>query len=143
MSAEEKRKAILTKIEDLKTQINNLGAEIEHERNESSEEDSAIKQELLDKKEIFEQQIIELKNSLLLMNSSDITQDIHITYTIEANGNKRDLSIVLPTEADPSNGMISIDSPIAKAIMGKKKGETVEVQTPAGVQVYKIANVKK
>ncbi len=143
MSLAEKRKAILAKIDELKVQINDLGTDIEHERNESSEEDSAIKQELLDKKEILEQQIVELKNSLLLMNDSTVQGDVNITYTIEINGNSRSLSVVLPNEADPGNNMISIESPLAKALTGRQKGDVVDVETPAGVQKYKITNVKK
>jgi transcription elongation factor GreA len=143
MSLAEKRKAILAKIEDLKVQINDIGTDIEHERNESSEEDSAIKQELLDKKEIREQQVVELKNSLILMNNSNFQMDVNITYTIEINGSKRELSVVLPTEADPGKGMISIESPLAKALTGRQKGDVVDVETPAGVQKYKITNVQK
>lgn len=142
MSDQERRRAILKQIDELKVQINNLGTEIERERNESSEEDSAIRQELLDKKEILEQKIVELKNSLIALNNDENQLDGHEkSYKIEISGITRVLEIVLPNEADPSQGKISVDSPLAKALLGRKKGETVEVQTPAGTQNYKITSV--
>lgn len=41
-------------------------------------------------------------------------------------------------ESDPLNGKISVDSPIGKAVMGKKSGEKVTVNTPAGESVYEV-----
>lgn len=52
-------------------------------------------------------------------------------------------TIVGSTEVDLSQGRISNESPIGAAIMGKKKGATVEVQTPAGVAKYKVLSIKK
>ena len=45
-------------------------------------------------------------------------------------------------ESDPSNGYISIDTPIAKAIIGKNEGEIVEVMTPAGKIELEIEQVE-
>ena len=41
-------------------------------------------------------------------------------------------------EADPFNNRISNESPVGSAILGKKKGATVEVNTPDGVATFKI-----
>lgn len=46
-------------------------------------------------------------------------------------------------EADPMNGAISEDSPFGKALMGKKIGAIAKVDAPAGVQEYKILDVKR
>lgn len=46
-------------------------------------------------------------------------------------------------EADPMNGAISEDSPFGKALIGKKLGETVQVDAPAGLQEYKILKVNR
>ena len=51
--------------------------------------------------------------------------------------------IVGSTEVDSLNGKISNESPVGKAIVGAKKGATVEVNTPAGVIKYKITKVEK
>ncbi len=49
--------------------------------------------------------------------------------------------IVGDTEADVKKARISISSPISRAIIGKKKGDSVEVTTPGGGKSYEIANV--
>ncbi len=49
--------------------------------------------------------------------------------------------IVGDTEADVKKGRISISSPIARAIIGKKKGDSVEVNTPGGGKSYEIKQV--
>lgn len=46
------------------------------------------------------------------------------------------------SESDPKNGVISNVSPVAKAIIGHKKGESVVVQTPGGVFHFKIVDIK-
>ena len=49
-----------------------------------------------------------------------------------------DYVIVGSSEADPFNNRISNESPVGSAILGKKKGATVEVNTPDGVATFKI-----
>ncbi len=49
--------------------------------------------------------------------------------------------IVGDTEADVKKGKISISSPIARALIGKKKGDSVEVNTPGGGKSYEIDKV--
>jgi transcription elongation factor GreA len=49
--------------------------------------------------------------------------------------------LVGPTEADPSKGMISHESPIGKALMDHKAGDTVEAETPGGVIKFKILKI--
>lgn len=46
------------------------------------------------------------------------------------------------TESDPRNGIISNVSPVGKAILGHKKGDTVTVKTPGGEMAYKIINIE-
>src|SRR6478735_8494263 len=51
--------------------------------------------------------------------------------------------IVGSAESNPSENKLSNESPVGKAILGKKKGETVEVQTPRGKALkYKILDIK-
>ena len=50
--------------------------------------------------------------------------------------------IVGEDEADIKEGRISVSSPIARALIGKEPGETVEVQTPGGVKRYEIIDVR-
>ncbi|PSH69657.1 transcription elongation factor GreA [Phyllobacterium brassicacearum] len=51
---------------------------------------------------------------------------------------KRIYQIVGDQEADPKAGRISISSPIARALIGKSEGETIEVNAPGGARSYEI-----
>lgn len=51
--------------------------------------------------------------------------------------------IVGSNEADPANGKISDESPVGKGILGHRVGQTVEIETPAGVTAYKILEISK
>lgn len=51
--------------------------------------------------------------------------------------------IVGPQQADPVKGRISDESPVGKALLGHKKGETVEVEAPAGILKYKIVEIER
>ena len=52
-----------------------------------------------------------------------------------------EIIIVSSSEADPSNGRISDESPIGKALLGKKEGQTVDADTPAGILKFKIVKI--
>lgn len=49
--------------------------------------------------------------------------------------------IVGAEEADPTNGFISNESPIGRALLGKKKGASVKVETPSGIFTFKIKSI--
>lgn len=51
--------------------------------------------------------------------------------------------IVGSTEANSLKGKISNESPVGKALIGAKKGETVEVETPAGVLRYEVLEIQR
>jgi transcription elongation factor GreA len=55
---------------------------------------------------------------------------------------KKTYQIVGDVEADVKSGKISISSPIARALIGKSVGETVEVSAPGGARSYEIVKVK-
>ena len=46
-----------------------------------------------------------------------------------------------PYESAPEKGLISVTSPIGQALIGKKEGDEVRVQTPGGVQEYEIVEI--
>jgi transcription elongation factor GreA len=47
----------------------------------------------------------------------------------------------MPEDADPPNGLISIASPIGRALAGKEEGDTVKVPTPAGIREFEITKL--
>jgi transcription elongation factor GreA len=57
-------------------------------------------------------------------------------------GEKSTWQIVGEDEADIKEGRISVSSPIARALIGKESGESVEVQTPGGLKRYEIMDVR-
>ncbi len=57
------------------------------------------------------------------------------------NSKLKEFQVVGTVEADPLEGKISDESPIGKALMGKKLGDEVEIKTPAETTVYKIAAI--
>ena len=63
---------------------------------------------------------------------------------IQQDGAKKMMTytIVGSTEASPSDGRISNESPMGSALLGRKAGETVEFTVPAGVQQTKILSVR-
>ena len=65
-----------------------------------------------------------------------------ITYTEVGTDDAETYTIVGSDESDPLNGKISNDSPIAQALLGKKKGETVSITTPGGKFDVVINEVK-
>ena len=67
--------------------------------------------------------------------------DVGSTVHVELEGGTQEFEIVGSTEADPATGKISNESPIGKALIGKKPGDEVEIEVPAGVIVYKINKI--
>lgn len=62
--------------------------------------------------------------------------------TVKVNGTKTDFDIVGEWEADPVNKKISPESPLGQALCGKRVGDKVEVEAPAGKLQYEILAIK-
>ncbi len=73
--------------------------------------------------------------------SHDIVQ-IGSKITVEAKGKKKEYTIVGAQEADPLAGKISNESPLGVAFLGKKTGDTVHVQVPAGNLEYTVLEIE-
>jgi transcription elongation factor GreA len=59
----------------------------------------------------------------------------------EATGKPLSLTLVGPTEADLKSGRISAESPVARALIGARAGDSVTVQTPGGERRYRVDRV--
>lgn len=57
------------------------------------------------------------------------------------NGASMKYTLVAENEADLKSGKISVDSPIGKALLGKKVGEKVDVQVPAGKITFEVSEI--
>ena len=65
-----------------------------------------------------------------------------VTLVDEETDDEASYQIFGEFEADVKKGKISVSSPIARAIIGKRKGDSVEVATPGGGKSYEILKVK-
>jgi transcription elongation factor GreA len=77
-----------------------------------------------------------------LIGSKTIKFGATVTLVDEDTEEKKTYQIVGDLEADVKEGRISISSPIARALIGKSVGDTVEVAAPGGARSYKITRVK-
>jgi transcription elongation factor GreA len=86
-----------------------------------------------------------LSNSRVI-DESQISKDkvqILSKVTLLNHNNKREVvyTIVSENEANLREGKLAIGTPIAKALLGKKKGEVVEVTVPAGIIKFEILDI--
>ncbi|MCI2254461.1 transcription elongation factor GreA [Domibacillus sp. PGB-M46] len=75
------------------------------------------------------------------MNADEVSLGRTVTFIELPDGEEESYTIVGSAEADPFEGKISNDSPIAKSMIGKRVGDKVIVQTPAGEMNVKIVSI--
>lgn len=96
----------------------------------------------------LEGRIEELKDIINRVNVVDIKKagdeevGIGSVVAVAINGSQHEFTIVGEWEADPAAKKISHESPLGKALLGKKKGDTVEVEAPAGKVIYHVKDIK-
>src|SRR6188474_3374405 len=83
-----------------------------------------------------------IKNAILIdeHHSTDHVQ-IGTTVVVESTDGKEEFTIVGSAEAKPTEGRISNESPVGRALLGHRKGETINVQVPAGDIAYTIVSI--
>jgi transcription elongation factor GreA len=101
----------------------------------------AAKMELVN----IDRQIRHLKNLVLYGSAFTPTDNNTVQLghkiIVETKNGKREFAIVGEWEADPRENKISHKSPIGHNLMGRKIGETIEINTPQGKIEYKIVNI--
>ncbi|EKD86021.1 MAG: hypothetical protein ACD_37C00523G0001 [uncultured bacterium] len=110
---------------------------------ENSEYDDAKNEQAFIEGRISEIEHI-LKNAKIIEEvACKITDKVCVGHTVTVNleGGEAKFRIVGSYEADPEMGLISNESPIGQALLGKKKGEEVSVKVPAGEMKYKIKKI--
>lgn len=83
---------------------------------------------------------IQIKLAEIIEPKADVA-GIGSIVIVEAGGAKKTFFIVGDYEADPLNGKISQNSPLGKALIGKKVGETAEFHAPSGKISYVVISV--
>ena len=102
-----------------------------------------------EKQSFIEGRITELENvlsraeiiDLSKLDGKRITFGTKVTVYDENSDKEIIFSIVGPYEANLDKGLISISSPIARALLSKEKGSRVEVNTPSGLKNYEVLDI--
>jgi len=102
--------------------------------------------EAREQQDAVESRIIELEDiiknaSIIKKSSSQEFVDLGCKVEVEVKGKTRTFSIVGSNEAKPEEGLISNESPLGRAIIGKKIGDSAKVSTPSGKVAYKIIKI--
>ena len=114
---------------------------------ENSEYDEAKNDQAILEARIADLEVM-VSNARVIEKENLAADTVHIGSSVfvktkRADGSEaeRSLSIVGSNEANPRQGKISDESAVGKALVGAKVGQTVEVETPAGIVEYTIISV--
>lgn len=107
---------------------------------ENSAFDAARERWILNERRIFELQNILKKGRLIELDKTDRIR-LGSKIIIEVDKMQKEYQVVDTIEADPVKKKISTDSPIGRALIGRKRGETITVKMQNGVKKIKILSV--
>ena len=132
-----RRKEVAQKIKEAR-ELGDLSENAEYDAAKDEQRDIEARIEELEKI---------LKNAEVIDEDEVDTETISIGCRVKIRDMefKEDLEykVVGSTEANSLNGKISNESPVGKALIGAKKGETVKVETPTGVLKYKVLEIQR
>lgn len=87
-----------------------------------------------------------IRNAVIIKESEFNTGEVHLGNTVTfkelPDGDEETYTIVGSAEANPIEGLISNDSPIAKGLLGRSKGDVVSINTPGGEMSVTILEIK-
>ena len=102
-----------------------------------------------EKQSFIEGRIKELEGVISLANVIDpaslsgaIKFGATVTIVDEDTDEEKTYQIVGEPEADLEKGLLNIKSPIARALIGKEEGDSIEVRTPGGERSYEVLSIK-
>ena len=99
----------------------------------------------------LEERILKLENMIrkaTIINEDDMSSDrVRVGLTVKVldveENEEMEFTIVGSTEADPFEGRISNESEVGKNLLGKQKGDTVQIVVPDGLLTYKVLDITK
>jgi len=142
---------LLKELRRLKEQmVPKLSKEIEEARaqgdlSENAEYHAAKEQLMNVQKRIAKLENI-LASSLVIDEERMSSEKVYLGAKVvleDKKGTKLEYTIVSPDEADPIEGLISSESPLGKAIIGKKVGDEVKFEAPQGLMELKIISITR
>ena len=130
-----KRPEVLARV----TQARNMGDLSENAEYVAGREELTFIDGRIDELEIILKQAVIIRE-----NDKNVNHAVKLgsTVTLNTDGKKEIFTVVGEWEADPTNKKISHESPLGKMLIGKRVGEKVEVEAPAGKITYSIVSVK-
>ena len=128
-----------------------VAAEIERSRQLGDLAENAEYHAAKEAQSHLERKIAELQDKIArvrIVDTSSIPSDkvylyARVTVKDQRNGVEIEYTIVPPGEADVDNDIISVESPVARAMLGKAVGDTVEIPVPAGVLRYEVLRISR
>ena len=99
----------------------------------------------------LEERILKLENMIrkaTIINEDEMSSDrVRVGLTVKVldveENEEMEFTIVGSTEADPFEGRISNESEVGKNLLGKQKGDTVQIVVPDGLLTYKVLDITK
>ena len=99
----------------------------------------------------LEERILKLENMIrkaTIINEEEMSSDrVRVGLTVKVldveENEEMEFTIVGSTEADPFEGRISNESEVGKNLLGKQKGDTVQIVVPDGLLTYKVVDITK
>ncbi len=129
-----KRPDVLTRV----TQARNMGDLSENAEYVAAREELTFIDGRIDELEIILKQAVIIRD----VKSTNHAVKLGSTVTLHSNGKKEVFTVVGEWEADPENKKISHESPLGKMLIGKRVGDKVQVEAPAGKITYAVISVK-
>lgn len=132
-----RRREVAQKIKEAREQ-GDLSENAEYDAAKEEQRDIELRIEEIDKILKNAEVVVDedVDASVINIGCTVIIKDLEMNETLE-------YKIVGSTEANSLKGKISNESPVGKALIGAKKGQTIEVETQVGVIRYEIEDIKK
>ena len=143
-------KKLSEELEQLKTyERGNIAAIIDEARAQGDLKENAEYHAAKDEQGLMEARINELTDLVgraQVVNPSELAHErVSFGSTVEMTDQKTDEEIIYTivgvTESSPSKGLISIQSPMARAMLGKEEGDEVTLTLPSGQKTYDIESI--
>ncbi|OCS94695.1 GreA/GreB family elongation factor [Caryophanon latum] len=144
ISVEEKAK-LEVQLEEAQAKVVEYVEGVEAAKANNAKEEALLLEEKVKLEKWYADKVQELLNTVIVTaakkSSEDVTIGKTVTFIEIGEDDEEEYTIVGSAEADPLEGKISNDSPIAKGLLGKKVGDKVKIATPGGdmeVEIIKI-----
>ncbi len=145
----ERHEELVAEVNDLKTKgRQSVSERLRHAKDLGDLSENAEYQAAREEQSLLEQKIVQLEE--LLKNSSIIEDQpkggtavrLGSKVKVKKNGLLIEYTLVGSNEADPSQSLISNESPLGHELLGKNVGDTIRIQTPKGIAEYTLEEVR-